>query len=59
MTGHVEPPIEFESLTQQAIAFRDMCYGSNRRLDEHERQIQELWRRIHSISEMIEDRQQH
>ena len=43
----------------KAIEFRDMPYADNRRVDEHERQIKELWRRIHSISEMLKDRGQH
>lgn len=29
------------------------------RLEEQERQIQELWRRLHVISDMIEERDQH
>lgn len=29
------------------------------RMDQHEREIKELWRRIHSLSEMIEDRDVH
>lgn len=39
--------------------FRDMCYADNRRCDELERQIKDIWRRIHSICEMNEDRDQH
>lgn len=46
-------------MPQRAVEFRDMVYADNRRVDEHERQIKELWRRIHSLSDMIEERDQH
>lgn len=52
--SHIESDI-----STKAIEFRDMVYADNRRMDEHERQIKELWRRIHSISEMLEDQNQH
>lgn len=47
------------SLGERAAEFVAMLEAMRQRDEEQERLIQELWRRIHSLSEMIEDRGVH
>lgn len=46
-------------LSEKAADFMESQRLTAERLDRHERDIKELWQRIHSISQMIEDRDQH
>ena len=46
-------------LSDRLSDFLDKASAMAKRQDELERQIQELWRRLHSISEMLEDRDVH
>lgn len=47
------------TMDEKAEEFIELLRSIRNRLDEHERQVQELWRRIHSLNEMIEARDQH
>lgn len=46
-------------LSEKAAEFAELQRLTAERLDKHEQDIKDLWRRIHSISQMIEDRDQH
>lgn len=46
-------------LGEHAAEFLSLIRSVHERLDEHERQVKELYRRLHSLNEMIEERDQH
>lgn len=45
-------------ISTKAIEFRDMCYESKRRIDEHDDRFREVFARLISLSEMLENRKQ-
>lgn len=51
--SHIESDISVK-----AIEFRDMCYESKRRIDEHDERFREVFSRLISLSEMLENRKQ-
>ena len=46
-------------LSERLSDVLDKASAMSKRQDELERQVQELWRRIHSLSETIKDRDVH
>lgn len=45
-------------MVKRTAEFRDMCYESKRRIDEHDERFREVFARLISLSEMLENRKQ-